>query len=114
MIPGEENFTEGGCGMSQYERLYDESEQVKVRFVGFVSEHGRYDFGIIYTKMFFGKPLVVCMQTGRSSLLSLEDVENLEYLQRVYNLRSRKEAEELAVFFRTNLPALSMESESEI
>lgn len=100
--------------MSHYERLYDESEQVKVRFVGFVSELGRYDFGIIYTKMFFGKPLVVCMQTGRSSLLSLEDVENLDYLQRVYNLRSREEAEELAVFFRTNLPALSMESESEI
>jgi len=59
--------------MSHYERLYDESEKVKVRFVGFVSDHGRYDFGIIYTKMFFGKPLVVCMQTGRSSLLSQED-----------------------------------------
>jgi len=100
--------------MSHYERLYDESEKVKVRFVGFVSDHGRYDFGIIYTKMFFGKPLVVCMQTGRSSLLSLEDAENLEYLQRVYNLRTREEAEELSVFFRTNLPALTMESESEI
>ena len=100
--------------MGHYERLYDESEQVKVRFVGFVSDLGRYDFGIIYTKMFFGKPLVVCMQTGRSSLLSLEDVENLDYLQRVYNLRSREEAEELAVFFRTNLPAITMESESEI
>ncbi|MGB0088811.1 MAG: DUF3055 domain-containing protein [Planifilum fulgidum] len=100
--------------MSHYERLYDESEKVKVRFVGFVSEHGRYDFGIIYTKMFFGKPLVVCMQTGRSSLLSQEDAENLEYLQRVYNLRTREEAEELSVFFRTNLPALTMESESEI
>ncbi|MBO2531986.1 Protein of unknown function [Planifilum fulgidum] len=100
--------------MSHYERLYDESEKVKVRFVGFVSDHGRYDFGIIYTKMFFGKPLVVCMQTGRSSLLSQEDAENLEYLQRVYNLRTREEAEELSVFFRTNLPALTMESESEI
>jgi hypothetical protein len=100
--------------MSHYERLYDESEKVKVRFVGFVSDHGRYDFGIIYTKMFFGKPLVVCMQTGRSSLLSLEDAENLEYLQRVYNLRSREEAEELSVFLRTNLPALTMESESEM
>ncbi|MBN2908420.1 DUF3055 domain-containing protein [Polycladomyces sp. WAk] len=99
--------------MSLYERLYDEAEQAKVRFVGFVSENGRYDFGIVYTNMFFGKPLVVCMQTGRSSLLSQDDVENLEYLQKVYNLRSKEEAEELAVFFSNNLPGLTLEAESE-
>jgi hypothetical protein len=99
--------------MSLYERLYDESEKAKVRFVGFISEHGRYDFGIVYTHMFFGKPLVVCMQTGRSSLLSMEDTENLEYLQKIFNLRSREEAEEIALFFRSNLPAITMEIEAE-
>jgi len=100
--------------MSLYERLYDESEQAQVRFVGFVSELGRYDFGIVYTQMFFGKPLVVCMQTGRSSLLSMEDADNLEYLQKIFNLRSKEEAEEISVFFKNNLPALSMESETEM
>ncbi|MGX9707956.1 DUF3055 domain-containing protein [Laceyella tengchongensis] len=99
--------------MSLYERLYDESEKAKVRFVGFISEHGRYDFGIVYTHMFFGKPLVVCMQTGRSSLLSMEDTENLEYLQKIFNLRSQEEAEEIALFFRSNLPAITMEIEAE-
>ncbi|MBD1371274.1 DUF3055 domain-containing protein [Hazenella sp. IB182357] len=99
--------------MSLFDRLYDDAEQAKVRFVGFVSENGRYDFGIIYTNMFFGKPLVVCMQTGRSSLLSLEDMDNLEYLQKVFNLKSREEADEIAVFFKNNLPAESMEAESE-
>lgn len=99
--------------MSLYERLYDESERAKVRFVGFVSEHGRYDFGIVYTRMFFGKPLVVCMQTGRSSLLSVDDADNLEYLQKIFNLRSRKEAEEISLFFKSNLPAVSLEAEAE-
>ncbi|MFC7442285.1 DUF3055 domain-containing protein [Laceyella putida] len=99
--------------MSLYERLYDESEKAKVRFVGFISENGRYDFGIVYTQMFFGKPLVICMQTGRSSLLCLEDAENLEYLQKIFNLRSREEAEEIALFFKNNLPAITMEIESE-
>lgn len=99
--------------MSLYERLYDESEKAKVRFVGFISENGRYDFGIVYTHMFFGKPLVICMQTGRSSLLSLEDAENLEYLQKIFNLRSQEEAEEVAFFFRNNLPAITMEIEAE-
>lgn len=99
--------------MSLYDRLYDESEQTQVRFIGFVSELGRYDFGIVYTQMFFGKLLVVCMQTGRSSLLSLEDAENLEYLQQIYNLRSIEEAEEISIFLKNHLPAQSMESERE-
>jgi hypothetical protein len=99
--------------MSLYERLYDESEKAKVRFVGFISEHGRYDFGIVYTHMFFGKPLVVCMQTGRSSLLSLEDAENLEYLQKIFGLRSKEEAEEISIFFKSNLPTITMDAETE-
>lgn len=99
--------------MSFYERLYDESEQARIRFVGFVSEHGRYDYGIVYTHLFFGKPLVVCMQTGRSSLLSMEDADNIEYLQQIFNLQSVEETEELAVFLRSNLPAESLDAESE-
>jgi hypothetical protein len=55
--------------MEFFEKLYDEHENAKVRFIGFTTESTRYDFGIIYTNMFFGKPLVVCMQTGRSTLL---------------------------------------------
>lgn len=47
-----------------FEKLYDEHESVKVRFLGFMTHENRYDFGVIYTNMFFGKPLVVCMQTG--------------------------------------------------
>ena len=35
--------------MSLYERLYDEAEKAKVRFVGFISDNGRYDYGIVYT-----------------------------------------------------------------
>jgi hypothetical protein len=99
--------------VSLYERLYDESEKAKIRFVGFVSEHGRYDFGIVYTNMFFGKPLVVCMQTGRSSLLSAEDAENLDYLQKIFDLRSKEAAEEISVFFKSNLPDITIDAEAE-
>jgi hypothetical protein len=99
--------------VSLYERLYDESEKAKIRFVGFVSEHGRYDFGIVYTNMFFGKPLVICMQTGRSSLLSVEDAENLDYLQKIFNLSSEEEAEEISIFLKSNLPAITIDAEAE-
>lgn len=95
--------------MNLFERLYDEQENVKVRFVGFTTEDVRYDFGIIYTNMFFGKPLVVCMQTGRSVLLCANDGCNPEHLQQVFQLQSEKEANDLAIFFEETLPKMPLE-----
>jgi Protein of unknown function (DUF3055) len=92
--------------MEWFEKLYDESESVKVRFVGFTTDTVRYDFGIVYTNMFFGKPLVVCMQTGRSALLDSNDMRNLEYIKQVFHIKSIKEAEDLALFFEEAVPHL--------
>lgn len=97
--------------MNVYERLYDESENTKVRFVGFVSDDARYDFGIIYTTQFFGKPLVVCMQSGRSTLMCSDEALRVEYIQKAFNVASRAEAEQLSTFFQHNLPGLLMESQ---
>lgn len=97
--------------MSHYERLYDEVEQSQVRYVGFTSDTTRFDFGIVYTNMFFGKTLVVDMQTGRSALLCENDVQNIEYLQKLFNIKDRVEAEELAGFFQEILPGLPLENQ---
>ncbi len=99
--------------MNYFERLYDENETVKVRFVGFTTDEVRYDFGLIYTNMFFGKPLVVCMQTGRSALLDPQDIQNLEHLQQLFKIKSIKEAEDLAEFFKETLPSISLETQYE-
>ena len=90
--------------MDLFDRLYDEDETVKVRFVGFTTEHVRYDFGIVYTNMFFGKPLVVCMQTGRSTLMDATDLNNTESIQKAFNIPSKQEAEDLSSFFKESLP----------
>ncbi|WCK53122.1 DUF3055 domain-containing protein [Aneurinibacillus sp. Ricciae_BoGa-3] len=90
-----------------FERLYDETETTKVRFAGFASETSRYDFGIVYTHQFFGKPLVICMQTGRSSLLCAEDAENLEILKNKFSISTLTEAEELSVFLKEHLPSVT-------
>ena len=39
------------------------------------------------------------MQTGRSTLLGRDDVENVQHLQEVFKLGSEEEAAELAQFF---------------
>lgn len=55
-----------------FEKLYDEHESVKVRFLGFMTHDTRYDFGVIYTNMFFeSRSLFVCKQEG---LLYLEEM----------------------------------------
>ncbi|MBO8171181.1 MAG: DUF3055 domain-containing protein [Bacillaceae bacterium] len=90
--------------------LYDQSERTKVRFVGLTTGQARYDFAIVYTKQFFEKPLVVCMQTGRSTLLCSEEARNASYLQQVFQLEKKEEADELSDFFIQNLPRVPSES----
>jgi hypothetical protein len=97
--------------MELFEKLYDETERVRVRFVGFTTEEVRYDFGIIHTNMFFGKPLVICMQTGRSTLLDANDFKNYEFLQSAFHIKSRKEAEDLSLFFEESIPLPSTYSQ---
>ncbi|WP_199617747.1 DUF3055 domain-containing protein [Paenibacillus alkalitolerans] len=89
-----------------FERLYDVSESTTVEFFGYVSERARYDFAIVHTDSFFGKPLVVCMQTGRSSLLCADDAANTEYLQKLYGIDTIEEAQELSVIMQQRLPFL--------
>jgi Protein of unknown function (DUF3055) len=95
--------------MEHFDHLYDESENAKVRFLGFASEGTRHDFGIVFTHKFYGKPLVICMQTGQSTLLCSEDAVNPGYLQKVFRLDSESEAEALAQFFQECLPTISFE-----
>lgn len=91
--------------MELFEKFYDEQEKVQVRFVGFATNDARYDFGMIYTDMFFGKPLVVCMQTGRSTLLDSQDLEDIDHIQNIFHIESREQAEDLVEFFKEAIPS---------
>lgn len=99
--------------MNLFDKLYDESENVKVRFVGFTTEEVRYDFGIVYTNLFFGKPLVICMQTGRSTLLDPKDISDLDHLQHAFRIDSKEEAADLAEFFLSAIPTVPFQEQYE-
>ncbi|MBD2861921.1 DUF3055 domain-containing protein [Paenibacillus oceani] len=93
-----------------FERLYDTSEQAQVQFIGYASDRARYDFGIVYTNAFFGKPIVFCMQTNRSTLLDYEDLDNLTYLQKAFQLTTA-EAEEVSALMKQFIPTLSIKDQ---
>lgn len=94
-----------------FEQLYDVSENAALHFVGYISEHTRYDFAIVHTEQFFGKPLVVCMQTGKAAPLCSEDLGHLDYLQQVYNLKERADAVELAAFLEQRLNHVTLKDQ---
>ncbi|AOM83317.1 DUF3055 domain-containing protein [Salisediminibacterium beveridgei] len=97
--------------MELYDRLYDEAERVNVQFVGMTTENARFDFGIVFTTLFFGKPMITCMQTGRSSLLNRDDLDDLEYVKDLFEVHEDRDAVALQEFFRSVLPPSILEAQ---
>jgi len=61
----------------------------------------------------FGKPLVVCMQTGRSTLLDPNDLDDIDYLKKVFKMDNHHQAQDLSEFFRAALPRTHYETQYE-
>ncbi|EGL83012.1 hypothetical protein CathTA2_1455 [Caldalkalibacillus thermarum TA2.A1] len=77
--------------------LYDETEETKTRYVGFIGEHKRYDLALTQTDRFYGKTLVIDIQSGRSAIIGPDDLEEEGYLAHAFNL-TEDEAVELHRF----------------
>ena len=88
--------------MTNSDIMYDETEATVTRFVGFIGEYGRFDLAIVTTNHFFGKRLVISIQSGRSAILTAEEAENEEYIALAFQV-SEREAAELATFLTNNL-----------
>lgn len=86
------------------EQLYEVTERAPLNFVGFMTDTRRYDFAIVHSRSFYGKPLVICMQSGRSAALDTDDLGRLDQIMDIYNLEERSEAEQLAAFLTAHLP----------
>jgi hypothetical protein len=88
-----------------YINMYDEQEETMTRYVGFVGNH-RWDLAITETKHFYGKSLVINIQSGRCAILNREDLEEEKrhLLAEQFGLQTEEEVEELAEFLLANLP----------
>ncbi|MCD8500715.1 MAG: DUF3055 domain-containing protein [Bacillaceae bacterium] len=95
--------------MNRCDQLYDEQETLKMLFMGVATEEYRYDFGIAFTQLFFGKPLVFCMQTGCSALLSAEDFEDEMYIMEKFKLPSLSEVRTITLYLKERVPTLSFD-----
>ncbi|SFI87602.1 DUF3055 domain-containing protein [Thermoflavimicrobium dichotomicum] len=80
--------------------LYDETENTRTRFVSFIGETNRFDLAITITDRFYGKLLVLNLQSNRFAIIGQDDLDEPGYLEHVYQL-SEKEADELRQFLQT-------------
>jgi len=72
--------------MSERFFLYDEAEDTKTRYVSFMGENQRFDLVIITTDRYFGKKLVLNMQSSRYAVIGTDDLEEEGYIETVFQL----------------------------
>ncbi|MCS1351787.1 DUF3055 domain-containing protein [Mechercharimyces sp. CAU 1602] len=82
--------------------LYDEQEDTSTRFLSFVGKSNRFDLALVQTSRFYGKMMVLDLQSNRFALIGSDDLEeegNLEYAFQI----NHEEADELRSFLNTLL-----------
>ena len=80
--------------MSDYDFLYDHQEETTTRFVCFVGNAlHRFDLAIMTTTRYYGKKLVIDLQSGRSAVIGPDDLAEEGYLEYVFKLMRNKPLE---------------------
>ena len=88
--------------------LYDDTEDTNTRFVSFVGEENRYDLAIIQATRFFGKSLVLNMQTNKFGIFGTDDLNEEGFTAYALGL-SETEAVEVESFLRETIqPGIDM------
>ncbi len=85
--------------MSERHFLYDETADTKTRFVSFMGTNHRFDLAIMQTDRYYGKSIVLDIQSGRFAIIGSDDLNEEGYLEHAYNL-NEEDGEELREFLR--------------
>ena len=83
--------------MGDHFYLYNDLLDTKTRFVSFMGEESRYDFAITITDRFYGKKLVLNLQSNRFAIIGHDDLEEEGYLEHAFQI-TEAEASELNDF----------------
>ncbi|MFC0211513.1 DUF3055 domain-containing protein [Paenibacillus chartarius] len=93
--------------MSDYDFLYDHTEQTSTRFVCFIGESmRRFDLAIMTTNRYYGKKVIIDLQSSRSGIIGPDDLEEEGYLEHAFKL-TEEEAAELRAFLEQIVGAIN-------
>ncbi|WP_163098886.1 DUF3055 domain-containing protein [Peribacillus alkalitolerans] len=77
--------------------LYNDLEQTKTRFVSFVGTNKRFDLAITSSSRFYGKQLVLDLQSNVFAIIGPDDLEEEGYIEYAFRM-SEEDANELISF----------------
>ncbi|WP_243387739.1 DUF3055 domain-containing protein [Bacillus kexueae] len=83
--------------MSERFYLYDDTVDTKTRFVSFMGESQRFDLAIIQSDRYYGKHLVLNLQSNLFAIIGSDDLKEPGYIEHAFQL-NEEEAEELKEF----------------
>lgn len=94
--------------MTDLDFLYDHTEQTSTRFVCFVGNESmrRFDLAIMTTTRYYGKKIVIDLQSGRSAVIGPDDLAEEGYLEYAYKI-TEEEAQELEGFLQQIVGAIN-------
>lgn len=87
----------GDLSMSERFFLYDDTVDTKTRFVSFMGENHRFDLAIIQSDRYYGKQIVLDIQSNRFAIIGEDDLKEPGYLEYAFKLND-EDAEELRDF----------------
>lgn len=79
--------------MSERFFLYDDTVDTKTRFVSFMGENQRFDLAIVKSDRYYGKHLVLDIQSNRFAIIGEDDLKEPGYLEHAYKLNEEDAAE---------------------
>ncbi|WP_243290423.1 DUF3055 domain-containing protein [Bacillus sp. FJAT-47783] len=83
--------------MSERFYLYDDIVDTKTRFVSFMGENQRFDLAIVQSDRYYGKHLVLNIQSNRFAIIGPDDLKEPGYLEHAFQL-NEEDAQELRDF----------------
>mgnify|MGYP001161698273 CR=1 FL=1 len=83
--------------MSERFYLYDELVETKTRFVSFMGKNQRFDLAIIQSDRYYGKHLVLNLQSNRYAIIGEDDLKEPGYLEEIFQL-NEEDGDELREF----------------
>ena len=68
--------------------LYEEIETSNIKYLSFIGDKSfhRFDLAIIITARFYGKILVIDLQSNKNAIIGKDDLEEEGYLEHAFNL----------------------------
>lgn len=77
--------------------LYDETEDSQTRFISFMGENQRFDLAITKTQKYYGKLLILNLQSNKFAIIGSDDLKEPGYIEHAYDL-NEEDAEDLRSF----------------